>query len=258
MRFRFLGLHASDVLLVSYPKSGSTWLRFLLAHALTSEEVDFDSVREIIPPVGRHRRAPSLLPTGGRVVRSHEPLWPYLGRSGQPVVSLLRDGRDVALSYLAHEQRNLRFTADVSSFLDRFVAGGIDGYGPWHDHVLSAVDFERRSETPVLRVRFEDLRAAPVQELSRTLAFLGVKDMSDEDLGRVVAANTKERMRAKEATSTFLASMETDGSPFVRPDVRPGWAELVPATARQRFESTCGEALRAAGYAAGTGHSAAR
>lgn len=250
VRWRHLSLRRADVLLVSYPKSGSTWLRFLLADALTSRAADFDSVRDTIPPLDRHRHAPRLLPGGGRLIRSHEPLAPYRGRTGQRVISLVRDGRDVALSYLAHERRYGRFDGDAREFVERFLDGSVDPYGPWHEHVLAALALERSGEAQVLRVRYEDLRTGTVQELQRILAFCGIEqhDMDAGLLDDVVTRNSKEHMRAKEASSTFLASMSTDGSPFVRPDGRERWTDLVPASDRIRFEQVCGPALVVGGY----------
>jgi hypothetical protein len=249
VRWRHTGLRTQDVLLVSYPKSGSTWLRFLLAHALTSEEADFDSVRDVVPPLDRYRRAPALLPGGGRLIRSHEPLRPYLGRRGQRVISLVRDGRDVALSYLAHERRYGRFDGETGAFVDRFLAGRVDSYGPWHEHVLAADELARSGAAAVLHVRYEDLQARTVEELARILAFCGVVDRgSSASLDEVVARNGKEQMRAKEAQSEFLARMPTDGSPFVRADRREGWEDLVSLSDRVRFEAVCAPALQRAGY----------
>jgi len=250
VKHRHRGLHTSDAILVSYPKSGSTWLRFLLAHALTAQEVDFDSVRDVIPPVGRHRHAPEILPGSGRFVRSHEPLLPYLGQPGQPVVALIRDGREVALSYLAHEQRNRRWSGDVVEFLDRWLEGRFDSYGPWYEHVAAALDFRERNSENTLVVRYEDLRSETVDTLMRILEFLGIEDAEErrEALQQVVAANTKDRMRSKEDSSAFLGTMKTDGSPFVRRDQRPDWNEMVPLHTRQRFERICAPALAAAGY----------
>jgi hypothetical protein len=250
VRWRHTGLRDDDVLLVSYPKSGSTWLRFLLAHALTSVDADFDSVRDTVPPLDRYRRAPALLPDGGRLVRSHEPLAPYRGRDGQRVISLVRDGRDVALSYLAHERRYGRFEGSPKEFVDHFLTGRIDAYGPWHEHVLAAAALEASGRARVLQVRYEDLRARTVERLAGILAFCGAdrRVPGAVSLEEVVERNGKEQMRAKEATSAFLATMKTDGTPFVRSERREGWEDLVPAEDRARFEQVCATALQAAGY----------
>jgi hypothetical protein len=248
VRYRYLGLRAADALLVSYPASGSTWLRFLLAHALTGDEADFDSVRSKVPPVGRHRSAPAILPGGGRLVRTHEPLGAHAGRRGQPVVYLVRDGRTVALSYYEHLRREGRFRGELPEFLERFVEGALDGYGPWPEHVTSALEFGQTNPGSFLLLRYEQLRAEPETTLGRALTFLG-RDRDRDFLARVVAANTKDRMRAKEGDSRFLAGRRTDGTPVVRPERNQSWADLVSAEARARFEAACGAALTAAGYA---------
>lgn len=249
VRWRHRRLRQQDVLLVSYPKSGSTWLRFLLADALTAHDADFDSVRDTIPPLDRYTHAPALLPDGGKLVRSHEPLEPYHGRPGQRVISLVRDGRHVALSYLAHERRYGRFNGDAREFVERFLAGQVDPYGPWHEHVRAAMALESSGQAKVLPVRYEDLRSQTVPELERILRFCGVDPHAlRTDLATVVERNSKEQMRAKEARSTFLASMSNDGTPFVRPDTREQWPDLVPAVDRQRFEDVCAPALLAGGY----------
>lgn len=250
VHYRHVGLRPADALLVSYPKSGTTWLRFLVAHALTGTEADFDSVRRVFPPLGRQRGAPELLPDRGRLVRSHEPLQPYRGRPGQHVIYLVRDGHDVALSYLDHNRRLGKYTGDIRVFLDDFLAGRLDGYGPWADHVLGARRFAESGVAPVTTIRYEELKTGPEAALGRVLTFVG-RPVDDDVIARVVAANTKDRMRAKEADSRFLGSQRTDGSPIVRPDRRQGWADVVPADARAAFEQACGEALADAGYPAG-------
>lgn len=250
VRWRYRGLRPADVLLVSYPKSGSTWLRFLLAHALTAEGADFDSVRDTVPRVGRHRRAHPLLDDGGRVLRTHEPVEPFLARPGQRIIYLVRDGRDVALSYLAHQRRYGTFAGGTSEFVGRFLRGEVDNYGPWHEHVLAAVELQRLRRADVLQVRYEDLRQDTVAALQRVLTFCGAGERGPgrPPLEEIVAANTKDSMRAKEAHSAFLASKPTDGTPFVRPDTGTGWADLVEPDVRHAFDHLCGSALWAAGY----------
>ncbi|MGH8903684.1 MAG: sulfotransferase domain-containing protein [Egibacteraceae bacterium] len=245
VRLRQLGLTPADAVLVSYPKSGSTWLRFLLGHVLSGHEIDFGSVREALPPIGRHRRAPPLLPGGGRIVRTHEPLDALAGPPGQPVVYLVRDGRDVAVSYLHYLRRLGDFDGDLAALLPRFLSGGVDWYGPWHAHARNAATYRGRS--PLLTVRYEDLRRDTVGELARIVAFLGV----EPDTARIqeaAAANSKERMRAKEQASRLLQSESIDGSSFVRPDGGPSWRQLLEPDLILQFEQVAGAALRAFGY----------
>ncbi len=247
VRYRHLGLRPADAMVVSYPKSGSTWLRFLLAQALSGQEADYASIRERIAPVGRHRAATALLPSGGRLLRTHEPLTPYRGRPGQPVVYLLRDARDVCVSYYNHRRRQGEDCA-FEVFAERFLAGSVDGVGSWPAHVRSSRAFEGRGISPLLRLRYEDLRSDPEARLTDVLAFLGVES-TGLDLAKVVAANTREQMRAKE-DDAFLGRVGMDRPVSLAPERRP-WHELVSPALAERFDRACGAERSASGYPSG-------
>ncbi len=233
-----------DALLVSYPKSGSTWLRMVLGTALSGEDLDFDSVRVTVPPIGRQGGAPALLPGGGRLVRSHEPLG-AVPSPGPRVVYLVRDGREVAASYYHHETREGRRRPSPAAFVEEFLAGTVDGYGPWVDHVLGAVQPD--GEPPAIVVRYEAMRADLLGEVHRICRVLGAP-VSESALSRARDANTKARMQAKEQRSAFLASRPSDGTSFVRPDGAPGWRELFDPAALARLEEGLAPALQALGY----------
>ena len=69
---RHLGIQPQDVILASYPRSGTTWMRFLLAEALSGRSAEFKAVRGIVPYVGQHRKAEAVLPGGGKLMYSHD------------------------------------------------------------------------------------------------------------------------------------------------------------------------------------------
>lgn len=243
VRYRFLGLRANDALLVSYPKSGSTWLRFLLAQILGGSEADYGSIRDTVAPVGRHRGAPAILPGGGRMLRTHEPLAPYRGRMGQPVVYLIRDPRDVCLSYFNHRRRQ-GATSEFPSFAQRFLDGRVDGVGSWHRHAETARDFASGPQRDCLCLRYEDLNADPVVRLLELVAFLGLE--ADEGVvSRAVADNTRDRMREREDPS-FLSRVGMGGASL--PPERRSFAELAPESLRACFDRICGPEMQAWGY----------
>jgi hypothetical protein len=254
VRWRQVGLRADDALLVSYPKSGSTWLRFLLATCLSDVEVDFDSVRRLVPPAGRHRRAPALLPGHGRLIRTHEPLGRLAAPAGTRVVYLVRDGCDVVVSYLRHARAEGRFHGAPDEFADEFLAGRVDGYGRWADHALGALSFSREGRSPTLMVRYEDLRSDTARELAMVLRFLGA-DVDDRRVDAAVSGNTKAAMRTKEGRSEFMRQRFGTGSSFVAEDRTSSAPSPFSAPARARLETALAPARRAFGYegsAAGT------
>lgn len=243
VRYRHRGLRASDALLVSYPKSGSTWLRFLLAHLLSGEEADYGSIRRLVPPLGQHRAAQATLPTGGRLVRSHEPLTGGAGLPSLPVIYLLRDPRDVCVSYFNHRRRQ-GYAGDIAAFVSAFLDGEVDGYGSWPAHLDAALRYQSSDHGPFLSIRYEDLRAEPVATLTTIQRFLSV-DVDPARIDEVLAANTRDRMRAKEDLA-FLRRVGMDGEALPA-ETRP-WSDLVPVELDRRFVTECGALMEQHGY----------
>lgn len=242
---RHRGISDADSFLASYPKSGNTWLKFMLAQLLGGRPVDFDSVERLVPDAGGHAQAPRLLPGGGRLIKTHEPLRPSLARYYRRSVYIVRDGRDVAVSYYFSMLRTGLFEGDFPSFLDRFLDGEVGGFGAWHDHVLSWLG--GRGDTLVLR--YEDLLGDPAGGLAKAAAHLGV-DPPPDRLEEVVRANEAEAMRSKESgTKIGRERVRTDIN-FVRAASAGGWVEHFDEADVERFAEVAGAALSAAGYSA--------
>lgn len=71
--YRHRAARTNDVFLASYPRSGNTWMRFLLCELISGQTTDFGTVQTVIPYIGLlHQRVAALLPNGGRVFKTHE------------------------------------------------------------------------------------------------------------------------------------------------------------------------------------------
>src|SRR6266511_1501639 len=63
---------SDDIMLVSYPRSGNTWLRFLIGNLISREPVRFANIERIIPDIYHHSdRELRKLPRP-RFLKSHE------------------------------------------------------------------------------------------------------------------------------------------------------------------------------------------
>lgn len=212
VEFRHSRLGAEDTFLVSYPKSGNTWLRFMLAQILTGSEVDFDTVESAIPMIDQYRRDPD---TKALLVKSHEPYRRTYGARYQKVVYVARDPRQVALSYYTFQVRRGEFAGSLSDFVERFVAGrDIDGYGSWGDHVEGWMNSATDATARVHLTRYEDMISNPGTSLRAVLDFLGVR-YSDGMVEDAITANDRNRMAAKETTSKWMVRRPRADIPFV-------------------------------------------
>lgn len=242
---RLASLKDSDVLLASYPRSGNTWTRFLVG-TLLGRQPDFDSVYDLVPALGVHQNRHALRnPEGGRAIKTHEKYFPALPVKPPRALIVVRDGRDVAISYYHHQRHLQAFDGTFEEFFDRFVSGEGDPYGPWHEHVSSWLTFSEEYPERALVVRYEDLHSDGVRELGRMARFMGLT-CTDDELASVLAANDRADMQKMEAESSPPADRRPEVT-FARP-LRKQWAEVLSDDQIRRFEYVAGKSLSRMGY----------
>lgn len=237
--YRHRGLLPDDVFLASYPRSGSTWLQFMLYELLTGTSPEFVLVNRVIPYVGKHHTAPPLLPGGGRLIKTHEPPLPHY----QKAIYLVRDGRDVLFSEYRYLTMTRLYGRDFSHFLDEFLTGGVHAFGTWARHVNTWLDSRLNAEGNMLLVRYKDLRAGTTEILQTIIDFLGV-EIKPQAIAEAIEHNTIDRMRAKEdkARKTFFKEFRKEIH-FVHQGAVGGWEELLDGDERQRVEQVFGPTL---------------
>jgi hypothetical protein len=234
-----------DGLLVSYPRSGTTWLRFLLFELVTGSEPRFGGVGEQIPYVGRHRRTPPSLPSGGRLLFTHER---PTARVPRRVVYLARDPRSVLVSEYRWQQRRRYAPGPFDRFARDFVRGATNPWGSWGDHVSSWLA-DPGDTVHRLVVRFEDLRADTAGQLAMVARFLGI-DASDEAVARAVEHNTIERMREKEDSGVAQDDSRQDVR-FVADGAIDAWRIEIPPDVSRTVAAAFLPAMERLGYDAG-------
>jgi hypothetical protein len=239
--YRHRAISSADVFVGAYPRSGSTWLRFLLLEVLSGQCAEFDSVNTLVPSVGEHRGSPTLLPAGGRLIKTHENYRPEYRKA----VYLVRDARDVLLSEYAYQKAKGWFESDFDSYLLAFLKGKVNAYGSWQEHVGDWTQAASRSAN-ILVLRYEPLRQNTVAELEKVFRFIGV-GVSRQQLQQAVDSNSLERMKAKEDKSQQLRQDR-----FVRSGSVRGWEGKLTVAQLQLIDRYAGPALAALGYPPGS------
>ncbi len=184
---RSLTVFPNDIFLVSYPRSGNTWIRFLVGNLLnTSDPITFANVERRVPTI--YAWPDRTLRTLPRILKSHECFDPRYPR----VVYILRDPRDVVVSFYYYllKMRVLHDGYSMDDFVARFIKADVvpyaDRWGCWEDHVLSWLRLRMGKPNFVL-IRYEDLAANPARELAKLSPLLGV-DPTPEIIERAVSA----------------------------------------------------------------------
>jgi hypothetical protein len=246
---------ADDVFLVSYPRSGNTWLRFLLGNLIDTETpVTFSNLESRIPEIYFNRdRSLRALPRP-RMLKSHESFQPHYPR----VIYLVRDPRDVAVSYYHHnvKARNIAGDYSMEKFVPRFIAGEFDRkFGTWRDNALSWL--AARGEDPTFfMIRYEDLQSdleGTLGKIGRFLERCNFRPIVSDAAARrrAIELSSPDRMRALEAQQSkdwVLTKHTRADKPFVRTAIVGAWKSQLPAESAKAIESAWGDQMRRLGY----------
>jgi hypothetical protein len=252
---RGLTVFPDDVFLVSYPRSGNTWTRFLLGNLFYQDDpVTFSNIESRIPEIYFNRdRFLRQLPRP-RMLKSHESFQPHYPR----VIYIVRDPRDVAVSFYHHnvKARNIPDGYPMASFVSRFIAGEFDHkFGSWRDNVLSWTAL-RGNDPDFVMLHYEDMKRDTSNVLAKVVAFLERCsfrriDSSPQALQRAIELSSPERMRAlekQEASSWVLTKGTRSDKPFVRSATSGGWKSHLAPESVAAIESAWGHLMQSLGY----------
>ena len=246
---RGLTVFPDDTFLVSFPRSGNTWTRFLVCNLLdTNNPVSFAELESRIPeiyfvPDRRLRRFPRP-----RVIKSHECFDPRYPK----IIYIVRDPRDVLISYYEYQLKRRVLSDDCSleEFLPKFMESAIEPkIGSWRDHVASWIG-TRRGQKNFLLLRYEEMLENTQAEATKIAAFLGL-DSSPDRIARAVELSSAERMRKleKEQAKQWSATRKTrQDKPFVRKAVSGDWKTRLSEKCVASIEAAWGDVMRSVGY----------
>jgi len=253
---RDLAVYADDTFIVSYPRSGNTWTRFLIANLLHPDEpATFANIERLVPDSeAQSCRYFKTIPRP-RVIKSHQ----YFDHRYRKLIYIVRDPRDVALSYYDF-QRKYRQIEDgypLSQYVSDFVGARLSSadWGTWGENVGSWIA-ARQKHPGFLLLRYEDMIVDTERELVKIAAFLGIEP-NRQLLANTIDRSSAERMRGLEKTqgSEWVSTKNKRSDiPFIRTASSGGWRNLLPSDAVAAIESAWGPLMTSLGYELVTGH----
>jgi hypothetical protein len=202
-----------DLYLVAFPKSGITWLIFLMANihlkmSGINQQVTFYNVDDFIPDVEqiKYLKDNILNFPGHRVIKSHSEYNPFYKK----IIYLVRDPRDVMVSYY-YFLRNLRlFKEDITNL----IRSPLYGIEAWCRHVQGWVEKPPASDR-IDFVRYEDIKSDPLRVLTRIYSLLG-HQVPQEVLEQAIDLASFENMKKLEEDYNYGGDFRFPGFEFVR------------------------------------------
>jgi hypothetical protein len=235
----------SDIYVTSYPRSGNTWVRFLLANYLTRQACDFETVHRLIPDLYVTPESCSQLATP-RFLKSHEQYVPEYRR----VIYIARDGRDVAVSYYFYCRQTgmIPERMPFEDYLRLFNRGEVGSYGSWSAHVVTWLD-DLEPSGRLLFVRYRDLKVDAAKQLQRILEFSGL-EIDVQAIQHAVRDAGFERMQRQERVMRKKRAQDcpdTQKVTAVRKGKEGQWRKFFTEEQLRRFHQLHGEAMARVG-----------
>lgn len=276
------------VWLASYPKSGNTWLRLLLANLLSDADAPVDINRialggpssvnrtlvedmtlidtDLLTRDEANRLRPRVIE--GIAANTTERLYlkvhdayrtnldgePVLGRgTTRTALYVVRDPRDVAVSLAIH------YNCTIDKAIQRLNSDGHVMAKNRHrvtnqipqallDWSGHVASWTGQRDLPVHVFRYEDLRADPVGTFSAAMAFLGL-DAPWAAVERAVRFADFTELQRQERQAGFCERSSVSTAPFFRSG-RPGaWAETLTPAQREAVVTAHRPMMARFGYA---------
>lgn len=236
-----------DVFLVSYPKSGNTWARFLLSNAISPSgyPVDFRNIDKIIPDIYKVNLYDLHKMQGRRIIKSHSsfnPLYPK-------VIYIVRNPFDVATSYFFYSKKIGSISNDmvIEDYIDKFINDPGE-FGTWEQNVKSWI-YPMIGKDNFILIKYEDLLDNAANTIQRMLKFINVNAAREMD--EIISLSSFDNMKNLERRqhSKWLTTKNSDPKiPFVRKGMQGSWREDMNRDCARKISSRWGDFIQSLGY----------
>lgn len=213
-----------DIFVVSYPRSGNTWIRFLIGTLYKDKKVDWSNLEDIVPDIYRNTDEELLKVDSPRLLKSHH----SYDERYKKVLYIVRDVRDVVISYYNFKLKmDENYNESFDSFFRAFINGEIDDFGTWGQNVNSWINNKDNIENGFLMVKYEELLENTFDKIVDILNFLNL-DCDYKEIESAIdwaSFENMKRLEKKQQNHVELFKGSNKNINFVRKGKSGGWRE---------------------------------
>uniref|UniRef100_A0ACD5YD98 Uncharacterized protein n=1 Tax=Avena sativa TaxID=4498 RepID=A0ACD5YD98_AVESA len=263
---------ADDIILVTQPKCGTTWLK-ALAFTITSRArlsfadhplltrhpqhlVQFIEMPD--PHIIGHAHVDAL--PSPRLLATHLPLFsllPHEMSSGDGcrcrIVYLCRDPKDALVSRWHFERKVDGYHMELEEALAMFCEG-VSECGPFWDHCLEYWKESLARPDKVLFLKYEEIMADPVRAVRKLAGFLGAPFSEEEESSgvprevvRLCSFETLTGLPVNQAGGVDHGNFYMPNSAFFRKGVTGDWANHMSREMGEKLDLVVREKLQGSG-----------
>jgi hypothetical protein len=237
----------NDVYLASYPRSGNTWLRAVVAEIMFgSSGANIADLDRYVPDIYVPQPNENIVPAKFHVVKTHEPYHHEQRKRLKRAIYIFRDPRDVAVSFYRYLHGLGKYDGTLDAFLADWLAGRIWPCS-WREHVVSwAGDWPKVAPHEWLVFRYEDMLREPAAHVRTIAQFLGFS-LEGSRLNDVLGRTTSDEMRRKEKAGMRSTERAT-GFQFIGGAKAGGWRESLSVQQAAVVTESLGPLMSQFGY----------
>ncbi|XP_008777575.2 flavonol sulfotransferase-like [Phoenix dactylifera] len=263
-----------DLWVLSYPKSGTTWLKALAYAIMTRAQYPFhhhpllrQNPHECVPMVDRtysRGQAPEIeaMPSP-RILNTHLPcsLLPHTIKSLDcKVIYVCRDPKDVLVS-LWYFNNGLRLQSmepiPFTKAFEMFCEGNCP-YGPIWEHVLEYWEESQRRPEKVLFLKYEEMLEEPLRIVKRLAEFMGYPFSPEEEkegvVEEVIELCSFDKLTSLEVNKTgkvLLPSIPLTNNSFFRKGGAGDWRNHMSSEMARKLDRITEQKLEGSGLTLG-------
>lgn len=250
---RKLTVFPNDIFLVSYPKSGSTWIRFLISNLLyPNQNITFSSIQNIIPDIYLSSNRELLQRPRPRILKSHE----YFDPRYKKVIFIVRDPRDLTVSSYFHFLKYGLITEETSleQFSEGFLSsryhfiGESNPLGSWSENTGSWLG-AKKDDFNFLLLRYEDFQSDLTTQLKKIADFMAF-DCSELEINNAINNSSIKRMRELEKIqkNVWPNKYTKKDISFIRTAISGEGQIKLPQEILEKIEFAWGKTMKELGY----------